>query len=1064
MAKKANKKNPTLKELRKKGKSQPEDVHVASPTIIDEQNLVENRNDRDRPFGRSDQNDDEEEAESATSERSNSPNRSRSQSESSVSSNSSCQWPSGTIPVLPHTVNSITLDELWEYMEELKANKAMLYAFMMDEKQKLYISEDYSRAQNKATITRRMYTCWQLYLARNRSMMFQPNGKNPIFPQEGMCGTNNYRKECQEWLDVIIQEQDKLAKDQSYIRQTWRYENYRFDALYGKNSEKLRITHGHGCLEGRNRRDYEPIMQQELKEQSDEFNKNFRHTWFANSSFGPGVGSTTTAPATALPGPTLTCAAGSNPSHAAAATLPTLTCAAGTNPSYAAAVTGHTIVNTATSDMDILDILTIPNLESFKKQAVKRRALEIPTLLANFITVKATNYAKQLLLTQTFQGKSLWPGMAIPANAAEEQQGVDLMKQWTPEIFAENLLNIMKVAPRNIKAGSSRLQTLNAYLSRVRLDFSNGINAEAVQRFTQAMTEVGVSQKLNEFDAEFTLAALQTCIKQFVDESATPAANSGLKAVRFREALEQMRKEYRDVQNYHLKFYSYDAFVRDYCAKAMIRVHVKQEAAKMRVNEDEPHGGQNRHLERDRHAERDRQNERERPDRKRPRHEARNDRDNRGERDTPDDREDNREEQEPKPKCWGCGHPGPHKAEACYFKQHADFNNEHRPFAKSSMGRAYRALKPPQYQLSKRFTLAGGSNNDEPPRKENLANTSGKPFKKHKSERDHKRDKQCDKDYYRDRDHGNAGGNNKSSNKVCKSCSTCTSCDTCTMHRNVTENPCCNTCEYLNALRDKNAIPTDTIPATFTINDNHLTVNVLLDTGALGENDYMSTATAAWFESQGALLESKKLTRVCGAFANNKCQITSKVVMHKLTFNACDVNTNNIIHNETYDFIFKVVQNIEYDIIIGRKTITENNLWHLFPKGTSPTWTQVKTKRPKRKLSNSPNVERSSDADNENVTPGTPVFGNNYVTELAERRIVDDGVSPGQSVCLTQAPAPAIRVRSTTFHPAKQTSPKKPDRHVMATYGITELGSDDGYISDASINSEAERHQGQLGT
>ena len=85
MAKKANKKKtktPTPKELRKQGNSQPEDVHVASPTIIDEQNLVENRNDRERPFGRSDHNDDEEEAESATSDRSNSPNRSRSQSES----------------------------------------------------------------------------------------------------------------------------------------------------------------------------------------------------------------------------------------------------------------------------------------------------------------------------------------------------------------------------------------------------------------------------------------------------------------------------------------------------------------------------------------------------------------------------------------------------------------------------------------------------------------------------------------------------------------------------------------------------------------------------------------------------------------------------------------------------------------------------------------------------------------------------------------------------------------------------------------------------------------------
>jgi len=211
----------------------------------------------------------------------------------------------------------------------------------------------------------------------------------------------------------------------------------------------------------------------------------------------------------------------------------------------------------------------------------------------------------------------------------------------------------------------------------------------------------------------------------------------------------------------------------------------------------------------------------------------------------------------------------------------------------------------------------------------------------------------------------------------------------------------------------QNAHTTDTLIARLTINEQHLTVNVLLDTGALGENDYMNSATADWLHANGVVLHDSGLTRVCGAFAGNSCQISSQTVKHPLTFLKSDLI--NLSSNETYSFVFKVVKNIDYDIIIGRKTIIDNNLWHLFPKSTSMStvlpdngW---KTVKPKRKLyrSDSPSTNNleSSNIDSlytsdpsmgsyNNNKPGKeasvkrgttsnpPVLGNN-LTELASR-------------------------------------------------------------------------------
>ena len=172
---------------------------------------------------------------------------------------------------------------------------------------------------------------------------------------------------------------------------------------------------------------------------------------------------------------------------------------------------------------------------------------------------------------------------------------------------------------------------------------------------------------------------------------------------------------------------------------------------------------------------------------------------------------------------------------------------------------------------------------------------------------------------------------------------------------------------------------------------------------------------------------------------------------------------NNLSQNEKFDLVFKVVKNIDFDIIIGRKTIIENNLWHLFPRNISPTWTEVKSKR---KLNDGTNGTSTKGTGESIGVTNTLVLGNN-VTELVATHPIniygDSGARSDVSPLHQTQEKVAIRVRSTTFHTAEQTSRKKL-KHVMAIPDITQMDSDDDYISDASSKSAEERHQSQLGT
>ena len=148
----------------------------------------------------------------------------------------------------------------------------------------------------------------------------------------------------------------------------------------------------------------------------------------------------------------------------------------------------------------------------------------------------------------------------------------------------------------------------------------------------------------------------------------------------------------------------------------------------------------------------------------------------------------------------------------------------------------------------------------------------------------------------------------------------------------------------------------------------------------------MNSATADWLRANGVVLHDSGLTRVCGAFAGNSCQISSLTVKHALTFLKSDLI--NLSSNETYDFVFKVVKDIDYDIIIARKTIIDNNLWHLFPKSTKVVlpdgeWKVVK---PKRKLYTSVSHESaSSNIDNLYTSDSKSSYNNNKLGLSRER-------------------------------------------------------------------------------
>jgi hypothetical protein len=120
----------------------------------------------------------------------------------------------------------------------------------------------------------------------------------------------------------------------------------------------------------------------------------------------------------------------------------------------------------------------------------------------------------------------------------------------------------------------------------------------------------------------------------------------------------------------------------------------------------------------------------------------------------------------------------------------------------------------------------------------------------------------------------------------------------------------------------------DTILAQFVINSTTLTVNVLLDTGALG-SDYMSREVSDWFANQGVVFEENGITKVCAAFNDINCQFSNKSLTTDITFLTPKINCNDFT-SDTYSLNFKIVDKIQYDVIIGKRTIKALNLWHLF--------------------------------------------------------------------------------------------------------------------------------------
>ena len=247
----------------------------------------------------------------------------------------------------------------------------------------------------------------------------------------------------------------------------------------------------------------------------------------------------------------------------------------------------------------------------------------------------------------------------------------------------------------------------------------------------------------------------------------------------------------------------------------------------------------------------------------------------------------------------------------------------------------------------------------------------------------------------------------------------------------------CETCEYCFHVDESSyatLMNTNCIPAYVTYRKNKLDVNVLLDTGALG-SDYCSERVATWFKSQGALLATNKLTRVCAAF--NNCQISSEIITTNIAFKP--VNNNDNINDDVFDTLdlsFKVVNKLPCDIILGKKTIAKFNLWHLF--GENDVLGEVE----KEKL-DSNSMKLLSESVDDKVMK---VVGDT-ITELAQ---VDDNVSKTEGITTSLTsdsktqlnPEGYVREkkckRSTTFLPTKVPSQRKTKRKTVNLEDISD--------------------------
>jgi hypothetical protein len=91
-----------------------------------------------------------------------------------------------------------------------------------------------------------------------------------------------------------------------------------------------------------------------------------------------------------------------------------------------------------------------------------------------------------------------------------------------------------------------------------------------------------------------------------------------------------------------------------------------------------------------------------------------------------------------------------------------------------------------------------------------------------------------------------------------------------------------------------------TVIAKLIVNDNELTVNVLLDTGAL-QNNYINEDTAGWITKHGGK-HTRVDSRVCSAF--NECVTINNSFKNKICFKVLDDNDSLEIDNSE--------DNIEY--------------------------------------------------------------------------------------------------------------------------------------------------------
>jgi hypothetical protein len=117
-------------------------------------------------------------------------------------------------------------------------------------------------------------------------------------------------------------------------------------------------------------------------------------------------------------------------------------------------------------------------------------------------------------------------------------------------------------------------------------------------------------------------------------------------------------------------------------------------------------------------------------------------------------------------------------------------------------------------------------------------------------------------------------------------------------------------------------ITEDTIKTILIHNNHELTIDILLDTGAL-QGNYISIETANWLRSKGAKASNVNSNKVCSAYGECKHSLGTFTTYLKF----CNEITNLY---ETHLLVFKTVD-IDFDMVIGRPTIKSLKLTKQFP-------------------------------------------------------------------------------------------------------------------------------------